>query len=61
MRRRGVNMAHVYETLRVPEELFDDVEHDVKIAVKKVNARFVIAVFRKDDEIVKVNNSLLHN
>ncbi|MEM2117407.1 MAG: DUF4258 domain-containing protein [Candidatus Bathyarchaeia archaeon] len=54
MRKRGVNVAHVYNTLESPKELFEDIEHDVMVAIKKVDDKFVIVVFREEDGVVKV-------
>jgi len=54
IRRRGVNMSHVHQTLRTPDELYEDVEHETMIAIKKVNERFIILAYREEDEVVKV-------
>ena len=34
-RRRGVEISHIHETLKVPDELYEDVEHGAIIAVKR--------------------------
>ncbi len=47
-------MGHVRDTLEAPKELFEDVEHDVMIAVKKVDGKSVIVVFREEGDLVKV-------
>jgi len=54
IRRRGVSMSHVHQTLRIPDELYEDVEHGTMIAIKKVNSRFIILAYRGEDEVVKV-------
>lgn len=54
IRRRGVNMSHVHQTLRTPDELYEDVEHGTMIAIKKVNDKFIILAYREEDEVVKV-------
>ena len=54
IRRRGVNMSHVHQTLRTPDELYEDVEHGTIIAVKKVNDKFIILAYREEDEVAKV-------
>jgi len=54
IRRRGVSMPHVRQTLRIPDELYEDVEHGTMIAIKKVNDRFIILAYREEDEVAKV-------
>lgn len=53
-RRRGVDMSDVYQTLKTPDELYEDVEHGTIIAVKKTNDKFVIVAYRKEPELVKI-------
>jgi len=40
--------------LRNPDELYEDVEHDVTIAIKKVNEKSIILVYRREGGLVKV-------
>jgi hypothetical protein len=40
--RRGVNMSHIYQTLKTPDQLYKDVEHGTIIAVKKTNDKSII-------------------
>jgi len=54
MRRRGIKRSYVYETLKTPDELYQDIEHDMMIAVKKINDKFVILAYGEADETVKV-------
>jgi len=54
MQRRGVSVGHVYDALSVPDKFYEDVEHGVGIAVKKVNDKFVIVAFEEEDGAVKV-------
>jgi len=53
-RRRGVNMSHVYQTLKIPDELYEDVEHGTMIAVKRTNDKFIILAYREKGEAVKI-------
>ena len=52
--RRGVNMSHIYQTLKTPDELYEDVEHRTIIAVKKTNDKSIILAYKEDAEIVKI-------
>ncbi len=53
-RRRGVNMSHMYQALKTPDELYEDVEHGTMIAVKKTNDKFIILAYREEAGVVKV-------
>jgi hypothetical protein len=53
-RRRGVNMSHIRQTLKTPDELYKDIEHETIIAVKKANDKFIILAYRKENQTVKV-------
>jgi hypothetical protein len=49
---RGIRRRDVERILTRPDELFEDIEHDAKVAVGKVDSRFLVAVFlRADDDI----------
>jgi len=52
--RRGVNMSHIYQTLKTPDELYEDVEHGTIIAIKKTNDKFIILAYREEARIVKI-------
>ena len=54
MRRRGVKRPHINQTLKVPDELYEDVEHGTMIAVKRVNDRSLILAYREEDRTVKI-------
>jgi len=47
-------MSHVHQTLRTPDELYEDVEHGTMIAIRKVNDKFVILAYREEEEVAKV-------
>jgi len=53
-RRRGVNMSLAYQTLKNPDDLYKDVEHETMIAVKKINDKSVILAYKEEAEVVKV-------
>jgi len=52
--RRGVNMSHIYQTLKTPDELYEDIEHRTMIAVKKTNDKSIILAYREEEGIVKI-------
>jgi hypothetical protein len=54
MRRRDVKTSDVYATLEAPNEVYEDVEHETFIAVKKVNAKSIILAYKTDANVVKV-------
>jgi len=47
-------MSHIRMTLRNPDELYEDIEHDVMIAVKKVNEKSIVLAYRSEGSLVKV-------
>jgi len=53
-RRRGTKISHIRQTLKFPDELYEDVEHGVMIAVKKVDDKSVILAYRREAKLVKV-------
>ena len=53
-RRRGVNISLAYRTLKNPDELYEDVEHETMIAVKKTNDKSVILAYKEEAKLVKV-------
>ena len=54
MRSRCARISDVYATLKTPDEVYEDVDHETLVAVKKVNARSIIVVYREEDEVAKV-------
>lgn len=46
MRLRKVKKLYVYETLKLPDEVYEDVEHGVMIAVRKANAKSVVLAYK---------------
>lgn len=53
-RWRKVKIQHIRLTLKNPDELYEDVEHGVMIAIKKVNEKSVVVAHRKENNLVKV-------
>lgn len=53
-RRRGVSMAQIYQTLRTPDELYDDIEYGTVMALKKINDKSVVLAYREEAGAVKV-------
>ena len=51
---RNVKMRDIRRVLRFPDELFEDVEHGVTVAIKKVDGRSIMLAFRREDGLVKV-------
>jgi len=51
---RKVEIQHVHVTLKNPDELYEDVEHGVLIAIRKVNEKSVVVAHKKEDNLVKV-------
>jgi hypothetical protein len=54
MRRRNVDISDVYATLESPDEVYEDVEHGTLVAVKKVDAKFIILFYKMEANVVKV-------
>jgi len=54
MRRRNVNISDVYATLEYPDEVYEDVEHGTVVAVKKVDAKYIILFYKMEANVVKV-------
>ena len=52
--RRSVPISHIHQTLKNPDELYEDVEHGILIAIKKINERSIILAYRKEAKLVKV-------
>lgn len=52
--RRGAKISHIRQTLKAPDELYEDVEHGVIIAVRKVDDKSVILAYRREAKLVKV-------
>ncbi|MEM3641611.1 MAG: DUF4258 domain-containing protein [Candidatus Bathyarchaeia archaeon] len=53
-RKRGISMSKIYQALEDPDELYEDIEHKTKIAIKKTNSKLVILAYTKEKETVKV-------
>ena len=53
-RWRKVKIQHIRLTLKDPDELYKDVEHEAMIAIKKVNEKSIVVAYRKEDNLVKV-------
>jgi len=51
---RNINMQHIRRTLNNPDELHEDAEHGVTIAIKKVNQKSIILAYRSENGLVKV-------
>jgi hypothetical protein len=54
IRRRNVKVSDVYTALRFPDNVYEDLEHGTLVAVKRINTRSVVLVYRIEDEVVKV-------
>ena len=54
MLRRNVKISDVYATLKAPDEIYEDVEHETFIAIKKVNAKFIILAYKMENSRAKV-------
>ena len=54
MHRRNVKTSDVYATLKAPDKVYEDVEHETLIALKKVNDKFIILAYRMENSVVKV-------
>lgn len=54
MRRRNVKASDVHATLKFPDEVYEDVEHGTLVAVKKVDGKSIIIVYKMEAEVVKV-------
>jgi hypothetical protein len=52
--RRGINISHIYQTLKTPDKLYKDVEHQTTIAIKKINNKSIILAYKEEGELVKV-------
>jgi len=59
--RRGVKISHIYQTLRTPDELYKDIEHDTTVAVNKTNDKSIILAYKEERGLVKIINALLHH
>jgi hypothetical protein len=51
---RRIERADVERTITSPTALFEDIEHGAKVAVKALNGRFLIVVYRAAGEDTKV-------
>ncbi|MGQ9469151.1 MAG: DUF4258 domain-containing protein [Nitrososphaerales archaeon] len=52
--RRGVSMSRIYQALKTPDELYEDIEHKTLVAVKKTDEKYIILAYRKEAELVKL-------
>lgn len=53
-RWRKVKIQHIRLTVKNPDRLYEDVEHGVMVAIKKVNEKSVVVAYREDNNLVKV-------
>jgi len=51
---RNIKMQHIRRTLKNPDELYEDTEHAVTVAIKKTNEKSILLAYRKENELVKV-------
>ena len=51
---RNIKMQHIRRTLKNPDELYEDTEHSVTIAIKKINEKSILLAYTKENELVKV-------
>jgi len=54
MRRRDVKASDIHATLKFPDEVYEDVEHGTFVAVKRVDAKSIVLVYKVEGEVVKV-------
>lgn len=54
MRKRNVKTSDVYATINSLNEVYEDIEHGTVVAVKKVNTKSVILVYKMEAKVVKV-------
>jgi hypothetical protein len=52
--RRGVNISHIYQTLKTPDDIYEDVEHNTTVAVKKTDDKSIILAYREERGLVKI-------
>jgi hypothetical protein len=46
MLMRNVKISDIYATLKAPDKIFEDVEHETLIAIKKVNVKSIILAYK---------------
>jgi hypothetical protein len=49
-----VKTSDVYATLHNPEYLFEDIEHETLIGIKKVNGNSIMVAYRMENDVAKV-------
>jgi hypothetical protein len=54
MLNRNVKISDVYATTRNPDETYEDCEHSTLVSVKKINAKFILLVYRMENDEAKV-------
>ena len=54
MLRRNVKISDVHMTLTAPDEIYEDIEHETLIAIKKVNAKSIILAYKMENSGAKV-------
>jgi hypothetical protein len=54
MRIRNIKAFDVYATLRMPDQLFEDLEHGTMVGVKKANGNSIIVAYRLEVDVAKV-------
>jgi hypothetical protein len=51
---RNVKASDAYETITAPDVIYDDVEHETIIAIKKVNGNSIILAYKMENDGAKV-------
>ena len=54
IQRRNVKIPDIYATLKFPDDVYEDLEHGTSVALKKVNAKFIVVIYKVEDEVVKI-------
>jgi len=52
--RRGASMSHIYQTLKTPDIIYEDLEHETTIAVKKMDGKSIILAYKEEAGVVKI-------
>jgi len=47
-------VAHVYDALERPDEIYEDVENGAMVALRRVDDRSVVVIYRSEGDKVKV-------
>ena len=54
MRFRGILVDEVVLTLRSPDEVYVDLEHDTKVALRKIDDKHIVVVYSTNKDICVV-------